>query len=68
MVECYRKNKWFRACNFEPRYDFSAPDFAGFKSISNLTPELSESFQKKTYVKDVCTACGCCIMREESGK
>lgn len=68
MAECNRKDKWFRGCKFEPRYDVGAPDLSQFESIARMTSTYLEKFRKQTYVKDVCTTCGKVILRGETGQ
>lgn len=54
---CPRRDKWFRACKFEPRYDLSAPDLGKFEKIT-VTGPIVERFRHKTYCGDVCVRCG----------
>jgi hypothetical protein len=61
-VECSRKNKWFRACKFEARYDVQEPTTALINMISRQWGvsdyHLDKLTIKETYICDVCVTCG----------
>jgi hypothetical protein len=61
-MECSRKGKWFKSCNFEPRYHTEEPS-THLISILNRQWGVSEYsldklMVKEIYVHDVCTTCG----------
>ena len=58
-MECERKNKWWRGCKFEPRYDSRLPAIeASWISIPQI-----EAIKTKVYVADVCVTCGKVVKR-----
>jgi hypothetical protein len=58
VTECPRRDKWFRPCRFEARYDLSPVEFPkGLESLKADTATL-QTFRHKTYVGDVCVTCG----------
>lgn len=64
-MECAQKGKLWMGCNFEPRYDISAPDVSRLLSIDGpYAAEILEMMKAKIYVKDVCTTCGREILRK----
>lgn len=62
MTECSRKNKWFRGCHFEPRYDVQEPSDELVRIVSKQWASSSDDKEllvvKSTYVHDICTVCG----------
>ena len=55
---CPRRDKWFRGCRFEPRYDFG-PAHGKYNGWDG--PELTratEASKARTYVADICVVCG----------
>lgn len=64
-MDCSLKGKWFVGCHFEPRYDYGSPDLSTLGGYSgSRAAELIEASKPKTYVKDVCVACGREILRK----
>lgn len=61
MTDCARKNKWWRGCKFEARYDSKLPDRVA--NMKNGQPETIEALKDKTYVADICVTCGKTIKR-----
>lgn len=56
--QCPRRDKWIRACKFEPRFDLSPVQFPeGMESI-RADARTVEKFRSKTYCGDVCVTCG----------
>ncbi|BAU93330.1 hypothetical protein MPPM_4725 [Methylorubrum populi] len=59
---CPRRDKWFRGCRFEPRYDVGAPDMTGMGRVRFADAEdagpFYEALKPKTYLHDICVQCG----------
>lgn len=61
---------WYGAtrCNFEARYDLS-PAMTEDATLTNATDKsvalFLDALRTKTYVHDICTACGKIVKREE---
>ncbi|MBB2965197.1 hypothetical protein FHU13_005620 [Methylobacterium sp. R2-1] len=66
---CPRRDKWFRGCRFEPRYDTPQEDRYGLRGMwqsyeVHTNPDGETCTIKeppaptKRYVRDVCTRCG----------
>lgn len=60
-MECERKNKWWRGCRFEARYDRVFPLHA--RHIHSILPATLEACKETRYVCDVCIRCGKTIER-----
>lgn len=57
---------WKRRHEFEPRYDKSAANVAGFTKFHGYgVDEMLEKLRTKTYVRDVCVHCGKTIERSK---
>ncbi len=61
-MDCERKNKWWRGCKFEPRYDSRLPN--GLEMNWGSSSHL-EAIKDKTYVADICVTCGKKIKRTD---
>ncbi len=57
-IPCPRRDKWFRGCRFEPRYDKGVADIEKV-SCRGVSPDVVlEALTPKTYVADICVVCG----------
>lgn len=57
---------WRRKHQFEARYDKSAADLGGTKSLNGYgVADVLETLRTKTYVRDVCVNCGKTIERSK---
>lgn len=66
-IDCPRRDKWFRGCRFEARYDLSPADLSGFKSLKgrgSAGVALVNAMRKRTYTRDICVRCGKAMERE----
>jgi len=57
-MTCERRDKWFRPCKFEPRFDLSPVEFPGSAERIKISTSALEKFRHKTYCGDVCVTCG----------
>lgn len=59
---CPRRDKWFRGCRFEPRYDkgepreMTADELYWFDITSRV--EALRTLCPRTYIHDLCVTCG----------
>jgi hypothetical protein len=58
MIDCPRRDKWWRPCRFEPRYDLSAAVFPPNVDSLRVSTHALEAFRDSTYAGDVCITCG----------
>lgn len=63
MTECGKKTWSFYNCKFEPRYDYSKPDFQNISKARGLDEDLIRAMCSKTYVHDICVNCGKIVKR-----
>jgi hypothetical protein len=62
---CPRRDRWFRGCRFEPRYDLGGQSRS--IQVNAITVDemvaLIDATKPKTYVRDVCVTCGRTVER-----
>lgn len=60
-MECERKNRWWRGCRFQPRYDRKFPP--NLSKTGTSYPDSLEALKEQFYVADVCVTCGKVVKR-----
>ena len=66
-INCNRRDKWFRGCRFESRYDEAMP--SGNVDLKGLAPgaqiKIIGDLKNRRYIHDICVTCGLTVQRPE---
>jgi hypothetical protein len=58
-IPCPRRDKWFRGCRFEPRYEEGAAQIGNLQTVDGPDAvDLVRAFRPRNYVHDICIVCG----------